>query len=339
VTRAIEECAALALAALSDDAAQRFANDPEQSLRDDLGLTVQAVDHLEDSRTEGGTCDGISYLTDRVILYRRTGNRRENFTLAHELGHWLVDRTDAVYDTLAQYDDAAKMLESVCDRIARVLLLPDYRVTDILGSAPVEAAHVMALYEGTNASVHACTIALKDRLPGLGAVVVLDRAEETVRYASIRPDDERGWPVVHPWPGQSLPAGHPLRSVRPGGTLRQRTFWENQWGKRDDFYVDAIGYSNQIIAVFSDDDPWQAEKFHPKSTREFDQRPTLEIRCCGQVRTIRGWPCPDCGEGFCPICGNCRCGRHAAVEVLCAGSCYLKYLPHLLVNGLCEECR
>ncbi|ORT49030.1 hypothetical protein KBI5_14900 [Frankia sp. KB5] len=281
----------------------------------------------------------MSFLADEVILYRRTGNRRENFTLAHELGHWLVDKTDVVYDTLAQYDGAAKMLESVCDRIARVLLLPDKRVSDILGGAPVEASHVMALYRDTSASLHACTIALKDRFPGLGAVVVLDRAEGTVRYASVRPDDECGWPIVYPWRGQAIPPGHPLRNVRPGGTLRLRTFWENMWGQRDDFYVDAIGYSTSIIAVFSADDLWQAERFHPSSTREFDQRPELEVRCCGQVHTIRGWPCSTCGEGYCPKCGRCRCDRHTAAEKLCAGSCYMRYLPHLLVNGLCENCR
>ena len=40
----------------------------------------------------------LSYLSDGVVLYRSTGNRRENFTMAHELGHWLVDQTNDVYD-------------------------------------------------------------------------------------------------------------------------------------------------------------------------------------------------------------------------------------------------
>lgn len=339
MTRVIEECAAIALATLADDIAQRFADDPVGTLRDDLKLTVQAVDHLNDSRTDGGACDGISYLSDGIILYRRTGNRRENFTLAHELGHWLVDKADAVYDRLAQFDDAAKMLETVCDHIARLVLLPDDRVSGILSAAAVEANHVMGLHDATSASIHACTIALKDRLPGLGAVVVIDRATETVKYASIRPDDEHGWPTVYPWPGQAIPTGHPLRNVQPDGTLRRRTFWQTPWGTRYDFYVDAVGYATRIIAVFSADDLWQAERFHPAATREFDQRPQLEVRCCGQVHQVRGWPCSTCGEGYCAKCGNCRCTRQAAAEVLCAGSCFMQYLPHLLVNGLCEDCR
>ena len=41
----------------------------------------------------------------------------------------------------------------------------------------------------------------------------------------------------------------------------------------------------------------------------------------------------------CPTCGQCRCQRQAAAEVVCAGGCYMRYLPHLLVDGLCEQCR
>lgn len=121
MTRIVDECAAIALAGLADDVAARFADDPLGTLRDDLNLTVRAVGHLDDSRADGGVCDGVSYLSDGVVLYRTTGNRRENFTLAHELGHWLVDQADDVYDRLADLDDAAKLLEAVCDQIARLL--------------------------------------------------------------------------------------------------------------------------------------------------------------------------------------------------------------------------
>lgn len=340
MTRVVEECAAIALAGLADDIAARFAGDPLGTLRNDMKLTVRAVDHLDDARADGGVCDGVSYLNDGVILYRSTGNRRENFTLAHELGHWLVDQADAIYDALADLDDAAKLLESVCDRIARLLLLPDDRLTSVVTTTVVEARHVTDLYDATNASIHACVIALKDRLPGLGAVLVTRCGEDEVLYASVRPDDEHGWPKVYPWPGQPLPTAHPLRNIRPGGTLRQRTFWTMPWGERADFYIDAVADSRRTIAVLSADDLWQAVRYHPTTRREFDQRPELAVNCCGQLHKFRGWPCGTCGEGYCPTCGNCRCQRQMAAEVLCAGSCFMQYLPHLLdKNGLCEACR
>jgi hypothetical protein len=339
VTSVIEECSAIALSKLPDGVARRFTDDPLGTLQADLGLTVRPVSHLDDSRSDGGACDGISYLSDGVVLYRRTGNRRENFTLAHELGHWLVDQSDEAYDRLAELDDPAKMLETVCDRIARLLLLPEDRITGVLQASLVEAQHVFDLHSATNASIPACAIALKDRLPGLGAVVVIDRDTQTVAYASVRSDDEHGWPKVFPWPGQAIPRGHPLLGLQPGGNLRQQTVWTMPWGSRADFYVDAVADSRRIIAILAADDLWQAERFHPAYDREFDQRPELEVRCCGQARKIRGWPCSSCHEGYCPTCGNCRCQRQAAAETMCAGSCFMRYLPHLLVDGLCEDCR
>ena len=111
------------------------------------------------------------------------------------------------------------------------------------------------------------------------------------------------------------------------------------WGERAEFYMDAVADSRRTIAVFSAEDLWQAERLHPTMKRGFDQRPQLEVGCCRQVHKVRGWPCDTCGEGYCPTCGNCRCHRQMAAEVLCAGSCYMQYLPHLLVNGLCEDCR
>lgn len=320
MTRLVEECAAIALAGLADDIATRFAGDPLGTLRDGLKLTVQAVDHLDDVRTNGAPCDAISYLSDGVVLYRSTGNRRENFTLAHELGHWLVDQTDAIYDKLADLDDPAKILEAVCDRIARLLLLPDDRLASVVPSGLVEARHVSDLYDATNASIHACVIALKDRLPNLGAVLVIRHGEDNVLYASVRPDDERGWPKVYPWPGQALPTGHPLRNLIPGSTLRQRTFWTMPWGDRADFYIDAVADSRRTIAVLSSDDLWQAERFHLADKREYDQRPELEIYCCGGLHKVRGWPCPTCLKGYCPKCGNCQCQKQIAAEVLCSGS-------------------
>ena len=182
-------------------------------------------------------------------------------------------------------------------------------------------------------------MARKDRLPCLGAVVVLRHGDDVVRYASVRPDEEHGWPKVYPWPGQTIPSTHPLRNVRPGQALRRRTSWTMPWGRRADFYMDALADSRRTIAVFSAEDIWHSERFHPAYQRDFDHRPRLEVHCCGRDHGVRGWPCETCGEGYCPTCGNCRCQKQAAAEVLCAGSCYLKYLPHLLVNGLCESCR
>ena len=136
----LDSCVELALAVLPPDLQAAFAIDPSGVLRQRLGLKVQAVDKLSDSRSDGGACDGVSFLEDGVILYAPTPySRRENFTLAHELGHWLVDQTEAIYDWLADQREPARMLETLCDRIAQRLLLPRTVVRTVVGGGPVQA--------------------------------------------------------------------------------------------------------------------------------------------------------------------------------------------------------
>jgi hypothetical protein len=338
VRATVDSCAAFALDQLPDGLGPRFAESPLAALREGLGLTVRPVDQLDQVRADGGMCDGTSYLSDGVILYRRTGNRRENFTLAHELGHWLVDQVDDVYDWLAEQPEPMKMLETVCDRIASQLLLPSAAVAHVVGAGPVSARHVGELMDATQASRPACAIALASSLDGLGAVVIIDRLAGRVEYASVQPDPEQGWPTVFPWPGQPVPAYHPLARLADGAILTRKTFWATPWGNRADFYVDAVGLSGRVITVFSAIDVWGVERLHLDAPREFDRRLELSVSCCGQTRTVRGYPCSTCKEPFCPSCQRCRCDRRAQSEVTCS-KCYLAYQAHLVVGGLCEECR
>jgi hypothetical protein len=336
----LDQCVELALSNLDPAARARFANSPLEVLRSDLNLNVRAVDHLAERRADGGACDGVSFLQDRVILYAPTfQSRRENFTLAHELGHWLVERVEEIYDWLADQDDPQRMLETVCDRIAQRLLLPDDVVASVLAAGPVRARHVLELYRASQASAPACAIALANRIPRLGAVAIIDRSTERVEYASVRPDPDEGWPLVFPWPGQPIPAGHPVKAMSTAQTMTRKAFWRTPWDAQQEYYIDAVGYDKRVIAVLSDIDVWGAAQLHFDETREFDRRPVTDIHCCGQVRTVRGFPCPDCREPYCPQCGKCRCQRQALREQMCAGGCFLMFQPHLLVNGLCEDCR
>lgn len=336
----LDQCVERALDYLSENLRKQFAARPLETLRVGLGLQAEAVDHSANRRDDGGACDGVSFLQDGVILYAPTPNsRRENFTLAHELGHWLVEQVGELYDWLLDQREPARMLETLCDRIAQRLLLPETVIDSVIAGRPMRAHHVADLYQASHASHPVCAIGLAQRLPHLGAVVVVDRTGGKVRYASVRPDLEEGWPVVFPWPGQSVPAGHPVRNMSPGGELTRKTFWSTPWGARGDYYIDAVSDDKRIIAVFSDIDIWGAESLHIDQARDFDRRPVFEIHCCGQIRTVRGYPCQDCRQPHCPECGNCRCQRIAQREQLCAGTCYLKFQPHLLIDGLCEECR
>ena len=329
---------------MSRGARDRFPADPLGTMRGDLNLKVQAAEHLAERRADGGACDGLSFVQDGVILYAPTHtSRRENFTLAHELGHWLVTQVPSIFDWLFGQPNAKRILETLCDRIAQRLLLGDGAIATVVGAGPVRAQHVVDLYESNQASMPVCAIALAVQLPGTGAIMLVDRGQDdepVIRYASVRPDPTRGWPKVYPWPGQRVPAAHPLRFITEAAPVQRLTYWATPWDERADFYMDALAISTRrTIAVLADTDIWAAEKFHPQTRRDYDERPEQQITCCGQIRVVRAYPCQDCGQVHCPNCGACRCDRQNAELVRCAGRCFLSYKPYLLVNGLCNDCR
>lgn len=328
-----------AIRILDSPTQEQFALDPEAALISQLGLTVRPVDKLSSSRADGGFCDGMSFLEDGVILYAPTPNsRRQNFTLAHELGHWIVEQDQGLFDWIADQADPAALLETICDQIAQRLLLPDALTQDIVGSELVRAQHVQDLYENSQASYQACAIAVARHIRGLGAVVLIDRYDGQVHHASIQPDPDDGWPEVYPWRGQVLPQAHALREFDSGSTFTRRITWRDSWGRAAEFYADAVADGRRTIAVLAGDDIWKVEPSYVIQPRDFDKRPLLHVYCCGQEHSFHGFPCPTCGQGFCPVCKNCKCDRAAKTEEACNG-CFLVLQRHLLVDGLCENCR
>lgn len=335
----LDRATELALGALETSTAIRFATDPIGVLREDLDLKVQPVDHLTQRRDDGGACDGVSYLQDGVILYAPTSSsKRENFTLAHELAHWLIEQQEELYDWLADQDEPQRMLETLCDRIAQRLLLPQSLIDSVVGRGPVRATHVLEMYNRSNASRPVCAIALAKRLTCCGSVLLADKVSATVTYASVRPDVEEGWPNAFPWPGSAVPAGHPFLSMPPTGGWTRRTYWKAPWGTRREYYADAVCEGNRVIAVLADIDLWNAEQLHIDEPHKFDRRPSSQITCCGRTVKVRGYPCDECGQHFCPTCKRCNCDRRAAREGTCKG-CFIRIQQHLLVDGLCENCR
>ncbi len=265
-------------------------------------------------------------------------SRRENFTLAHELGHWLAEKAADVYDWLADQDNPGPLLETVCDRIAQRLLLPEAAASAVVGQGPIRATHILDLYNSTQASRPVCAIALAKRLPGLGAIAIIDRYTGTVAHASIKPDADAGWPTVYPWKGQQLSESHPLVTLAPGSTTSRRLTWRTPWGAQADFYVHAAGDSKRVYVVFCGTDLWDVEQFHAPIRRDFDTRELLEGSCCGTTFKRRGYPCGDCGQPYCPTCGDCRCGRDAKRALTCT-RCFLQFQPHLVTDGVCVDCR
>jgi hypothetical protein len=326
-----------ALALLSVEVREHFAADPIDCMTSELGLHVVPAEHLTDSRTAGGACDGVSFLEDDVVLYAPSFSRRQNFTLAHETGHWLLEHTAGFLDWVADQETPAAAVETICDRIAQRLLLSKSQVAAIVGAGPVRAQHVMELYNSSAASRRVCAIGLAQSLPGLGAVVIADRETGIVELSSVHPDPEKGWPTVYPWNGQTLPPGNAFRRIGTGVSATKLMRWQSPWGTNADFYVDGITDDRRLYLVFSQTDLWGTTASFVATEVEFAVQPERQIFCCGKTRVSRGFPCPKCGQPFCPNCRECSCDKRAAREDEC-NECHSRVLPHLLQDGLCEIC-
>jgi Zn-dependent peptidase ImmA (M78 family) len=326
-----------ALQLLSATQRAQFAADPAETMRNEFDLIVEQVEHLGAKRAADGACDGMSFVSDGVVLYAGSPNSdREHFTLAHEFAHVVVTNA-GLYDWVADQPRPEHLLETLCDRIAQALLLPSSSLQHLDG--PLEAADVINLYRTTRASRPVCVIALSEQMRGLGAIAVIDPEYGTVVHASLHPDPERGWPTVYPWRNQILDPGNPLLELHDRDTLRRRIGWRASWGAQADFWVDAVRDGRYVIAVFADTDIWGGGRGAGAIERDFDRRPTLQISCCQGLTTVRGWPCTTCHEPHCPVCGKCRCDRDADRATTCA-DCGLAKNSYLLDDaGVCIDCR
>ena len=322
------------VSALDADTRLRLQVSPLGAMRR-LGLTVKAVNELTSRRGAGGMCDGMSFTDSGTVLYAPTQSRRENFTLAHEYAHLLVNRDDVPLIWLADAPEPAVELERLCDDIAGLLLVPEEAVDRVVGPGPVRGQHVFDLFHQTNASQVVCAIALARRLNCTGAVLLTDRAQQTVVHAAVV-----GEPTIYPRAGQLLPTGHPLRQLAPRTHVCRESFWATPWGERSRCYLDAVASDKRTYAVLADLDLWQAETLHlPGLDAPSTPAPQVELTCrCGYIGPVRGWPCETCGRPFCSRCKDCDCSRRDAQQVTCDG-CFLRIAAADVVDGRCSECR
>lgn len=282
-------------------------------------------------------CDGMSLLEHGIILYKptREDSRRENFTLLHEFAHLLITGDDEALNWLADRDEPAMEEERLCDQIAALLLVPDELLDAVVGAGPVRAQHLLDLFTRSEASQVVCAIALSRRLACAGAIMLVDRATQTVAHVSLVDP-----PVVHPRRNQVLPDAHPLRRIQAGQHLGVESFWATPWGDRRRYYLDATATARRAYAVLADIDLWNVATLHLGDPKEpTHEPPRFEFSCgCGFSGRTSGYPCSDCGKPYCPSCKKCECDRYAARSATCSG-CFLTVPQIDLVEGRCSACR
>lgn len=325
-------CARRALDAVPEDVRQDLAHGLADAIRNHFGLRVQRAETFGE-RGDGGWCDGVSIIESGVILYRPTASRRENFTLMHELGHHLVDNNVECLSWLADQPGPNRVLEQVCDQIAAELLVPAELVDQVVGERALDAGVVLDLYDFTEASRSACAIAIARKLPCDGFVLLIKEGATSIFFAA-RARDTR----PYGWRNDPLPAAHPLRQDPP--PARSLTWWPYPTGSdRREYFMSTATTGGWTVAVLAENNLFNVPGFHIPQLVEEDRGNDAVIACrCGYAGKTRMWPCQRCNKPECPSCGECDCVRRDRQLVAC-GNCFVKVMPHLIVGGLCDNCR
>ena len=310
--------------------------DPMTAVSDRLGLTVVPSDALGE-RGAGGWCDGLSITEEGVVFFAPTiYSKRENFTICHEVGHFLAenDTDQATLDWVADLPRRGPFVEHTCDVIASRLLLPAQTVKAVLGALGPSGDAMLLLFEKSAASRQAVAVALAERMPCPGFAAVVDLDESVVTFAG-RAGDAR--PV--PWRGDEIPKNHPLLALREAQILAVDAWWPEQGGSRHGYYMHATRRGKWAYAVFAENDLWGAVRFHAPRTQQRSV-PRRVIHCpCGYDGEASGFPCAKCHQIPCPRCGECECDRAERVPRTMCQRCFITFPANQVHNGLCESCK
>lgn len=295
---------------------EALALEPADALVRHFGMRIAPLDQLRDSRGAGGWCDGVSLTNDRVICFAPSPNsRRQNFTLLHELGHFLANEDDDVLDWLADRPDSATDLERLCDAVAAQILLPESTITQILDGRQPAPEHLQRLYSASKASEEVCAIALAGRLRKRGAVILIRRRTAAVAFAAIS-----GWPTLLVPRGLEVPQHHPLRELG----IRQR--WSG-WTTSDlrlaitEPFAETMipnlmqawaqAGSNRTTAILIDtrnDEGAEWPRPANNAPGPYSQSGYILLcRHCGHGSNPSTYPCEECGIPPCWQCGQCQC--------------------------------
>lgn len=320
------------LAAVDPEWLEEASADVEATMQSRWGMTIRASTTFR-SRGAGGWCDGMSITDAGIVVYNAIGGRRTRFTLAHELGHAIVEADDDCLMWLGDRDDVDRDLEQLCDVIAARILIPDWAVDGVLAGGPPSAAALSKLHAATEASWTACAIALASRLPCEGFVAIVNRVDNTVFFSARSRD-------THPyaWAGDLIPASHELR--RPEPRPKSKSFWPRfNVNEPRPYYLSIETTGDWAHAVFADNDLWSVERLHLPARGQEDRRHDGTISCpsCGYSGRTAMYPCSTCKQPTCQRCGKCGCDREPK-RVMCK-SCTLTFQAHLVVDGVCRDCR
>jgi hypothetical protein len=198
------------------------------AILDELGIELASGSAERMGKAHGYLCEQDSRW--KIIVNASTSTARQRYTIAHELGHFMVEANVGFFPTNRA---AYWMLEDVCQAFAGEVLSPSTLVRDLLASVSQTPTGLLdaipALIERTDLSLEAAARRLIDAAPWSAGLVALDlRPRQGLDGASGQSAAVRWIHASGPWVtagrGRKFGPRHPLwplvaaaRAGRVGG--------------------------------------------------------------------------------------------------------------------------
>lgn len=160
--------------------------------------------------------DGVLDLERRQILIAQDQNpRRQRFTLAHEVMHYLIRHDDEALSLLHEHFQGTQLetqLETLCNLGASELLLPAEALEKALQQQGLRARLIVQLAEQYQVSEEAAVVALSERHRQELLILICGGQPLQVWFAS-----KTALPWIRPGRGDPIPAQHPLAVAHQTG--------------------------------------------------------------------------------------------------------------------------
>ena len=189
-------------------------------------LDIHSITDVDTEAFEAALLMDVNKAEGSILLARRRSPQRRRFSLAHELGHWLIPthRPDAGQRFECQLDDLhcvdqkdqnrRRRIEAEANRFASALLMPPRRVRSQMGRAP-GLQDIIDLAGQFAVSKEAMARAYVDASREPIAVLILHRGSVTRVYRNA------DFPWIDVRNGQRVPADSAASVAPPAGTMSE----------------------------------------------------------------------------------------------------------------------
>lgn len=185
-------------------------------------LDIRSIEKVETQAFEAALVMDANKAAGAILLARNRSSQRIRYSLAHELGHWLIPshRPDAVHGFECKLDDLHRVdekernrrrrIEAEANRFASALLMPPRRIRGEMGRTP-DLTDIIALATRFGVSKEAMARAYVDASREAMTVLIIHRGLVTrvyrnsdfpwidVRIGQLAPSDSiasAAWPAA-----------------------------------------------------------------------------------------------------------------------------------------------